>query len=296
MSNVIELKDYEKIIYEQLEDEETFLKFLEENQYKTLKLDFSHVKDNSRSNASALHHEEVFNYLEEISQIIADTDENLFEKSVHSVASQCFYYLRESFSYLDILQEANIGLLNGIESFGNKDTALFDNYKNFWVIRAIVLYLKRELESTKNSFLRYFKMEEEYLNHSHSSHEEREAQENTHEKKEEKEPTIEEIQDLLNEDFANKNFINDDENPGYYVESLRETMERIVENFDFFKTKNLLSPIEIEILNLYFGFDSDKRYSIYEIENKLDIKRDQGEKIFKKAIEKISTIKEKSYR
>jgi len=271
MSNIIKLKDYEKIVYNDLEDEEKFLKFLEENQDKILELDFSHVEHNSSNNSSNLQQEDVIGYLEEISHIITENNENLFEKSIHSVTSQSFHYLRESFSYLDIVQEANIGLLNGIEAFGDGDIALFDNYKNFWVIRAIVLYLKNELENTKNSFLRYFKMEEEHLAHHHFH--------------EENEPTMEEIHEFLNEE----------ENSAHSLESLKEKKERILKNFDFFKTKNILSPEEIQVLNLYFGFGVDKRHSIYEIEKKLEIEKDQGDTIFQKAIEKISIIKEKSY-
>ena len=267
MSSIIKLKDYEQIIYDSLENEDKFLEYLEENQNNTLEMNFSHVDYLKNQKTLSKPQEEVINYLEEVARILDNNDENIFERNLHAVIIYSFYYLRQGFSYMDIVQEGNIGLLKAIDAFGNRDKRLFENYKNFWIIREIVLYIKNELLDIKNNFIKFFKDEEEHLVH--------------HEKKlENKDITVEEITDFLAKGDEDEIFNT--------LESLQRKKAAALENFNFFKSKNLLNEEEIKVLTLYFGFGKVKRYSIYEIEKELGYIENQGEELFQNALLKLS--------
>ncbi len=51
-----------------------------------------------------------------------------------------------------------------------------------------------------------------------------------------------------------------------------------------------LGEKEIKIIELYFGFTGDKRYSIFDIEKELSLLKDTGEAAFYNALGKISSI------
>lgn len=69
-------------------------------------------------------------------------------------------------------------------------------------------------------------------------------------------------------------------------------MERTI---DFLALKNRLSTRQIEVLNYYFGFGVDRRYSIFEIEEKLGINKGEGEVIFEQALLILSTMEGKMF-
>ncbi|MGL5122927.1 MAG: sigma factor [Fusobacteriaceae bacterium] len=78
-----------------------------------------------------------------------------------------------------------------------------------------------------------------------------------------------------------------------YIDSLDlvEGFEkRIVEikNITYLSLKNSLNEKEIEILIGYYGLDSKKSLSIYELEESLKLEKGTGEKLFQIAINKLS--------
>ncbi|MGF6906668.1 sigma factor [Fusobacterium sp. PH5-44] len=267
MPSVIKLKDYEQVVYNVLEDEKNFLEYLEENQNKILEMDFSHLEYAPNNKISDKSQEEIINYFEEVANIPINENENSFERNLHLVITYSFYYLRSGISYMDIVQEGNIGLFMAIESFGNRDKILFDNYKNFWIIRSIILYIKNELLDKKNNFIKFFNEEEKRLA-------------NLELNKASKDVTIDEIRDFLENDKEGKNIDS--------LESLENKKNLILSNLDFFKSKNLLNEKEIKVLTLYFGFGVEKRYSIYEIDKDLGFTENQSEELFQNALLKLS--------
>lgn len=51
--------------------------------------------------------------------------------------------------------------------------------------------------------------------------------------------------------------------------------------------------MEIEVLNYYFGLLVEKRYSIFEIEEKFQWEKNFAQNVFENAIYKLSTLKGK---
>ena len=69
-------------------------------------------------------------------------------------------------------------------------------------------------------------------------------------------------------------------------------MEKLTE---FSSLKNRLSSRQIEVLNYYFGFGAERRFSIFEIEEKLGIEKGKGEIIFEQALLILSTMEGKMF-
>ena len=71
------------------------------------------------------------------------------------------------------------------------------------------------------------------------------------------------------------------------LEELRRKTKE-VEDIDYFKLKNILLPIEIEVINRYYGLNGKKSSSMYEIEKEIELEKGKGEEIFQVAINKLS--------
>lgn len=66
---------------------------------------------------------------------------------------------------------------------------------------------------------------------------------------------------------------------------IKAVEETAIENIPF-----KLGEKEIKIIEMYFGLEGDKRYSIYDIEKELSLVKDMGEGAFCNALAKISSM------
>ena len=79
------------------------------------------------------------------------------------------------------------------------------------------------------------------------------------------------------------------------VEAIEKREKMVEKRIDFFSLENRLSERQIEVLNYYFGFGKDKRYSIFEIEDVLKLESGQGENLFQSALLILSTVEGKMF-
>lgn len=270
----IDVLDFEKNILKRYQDEGEFLKFLEENSKKELVLDYSKLslKELEDEDFDTLGEESVMDYLEEVSSIIPKENpegEDFIVQNLPIVASIAFNYLREGVAYLDVVQDGTMGLIKGIEAYNGEIHGDFDNFKKYWIIREMVLSINNKITDIKNEFRSFFKDKRENF-----------GKEEAH--KEEHEEDKSEVY-LTEEDLLPS------------IESIdkrEKLMERVI---DFSALKNRLSSRQIEVLNYYFGFGVERRFSIFEIEEKLGIEKGQGEMIFEQALLILSTMEGKMF-
>ena len=76
------------------------------------------------------------------------------------------------------------------------------------------------------------------------------------------------------------------------IDKREKLMEKLTE---FSSLKNRLSSRQIEVLNYYFGFGAERRFSIFEIEEKLGIEKGKGDIIFEQALLILSTMEGKMF-
>lgn len=120
------------------------------------------------------------------------------------------------------------------------------------LVRGKMLFLlKEKIENEKNIYLNYLREERE------------------------------EIVDILKEENSLK------------VEDAEKLLNTKIERLNNIELKDFpkkLSKLEEKVLKLYYGLGYEKRYSIFEIENELELKRGSGEEIFKDSVMKLSLI------
>ena len=271
----IKVLNLEKEILKNYIEDDKFIQFMDENGKRKLDLDYEglQLKELDEEDMEGLGEEEVLDYLEEIATITLDEKaedaESLVVKNLPVVASLAFYYLREGVAYLDMVQEGTMGLMKAIDTYNPEKHGDFDNYKNYWIIREMVLFIDRKVMDIKNEFRSYFKSKKENFEHGHD---------HDHEESVEGDEVFLTEKDLLPDVAA------------------VEKRERLLEaTMDFSHLKNRLSQRQIDVLNYYFGFGVDRRYSIYEIEQKMNLNSGDGEKIFEQSLFILSTMEGKMF-
>lgn len=268
----INVMNFEKKVIKNYLTDEEFCEFLKENAKKELVMDYSKLglKELETEDLDTLGEESVLDYLEEVASIIPKTElegEDFIVQNLPSIASIAFNYLREGVAYLDVVQEGTMGLIKGIEAYRGEIHGDFDNYKKYWIVREIVIFINNKIADIKNEFKSFFKDKRENFGKVEENHSEEEKDE-VYLKEEDLLPSLEAI------------------------DKREKLLERTME---FSVLKNRLSERQIEVLNHYFGFGVDKRYSIFEIEEKLNLNKGEGEIIFEQALLILSTMEGKMF-
>lgn len=276
----IKLKELEELIIGKYYEDEKFKEFLKENRDLEVEIVVENIKLKELEDMEEFTEETVIDYLDEIAnlEVISDEvekeklkdieeSEELVIKYLGEVASIAFNYIREGIAYMDIVQEGTVGLMKAISNYNLEECGEFKNYCRFWIIKEMVMFIQNKVEDIKYEFMNYFKTKKENLGKEHHhDHEEEHEHGEVYLKEEDLLPSIEAI----------------------------EKREKLVEKkINFFNLNNRLSLRHIEILNLYFGFGKDKRHSIYEIEEKLELEKGQGETLFQEALLILSTVEGK---
>ena len=170
---------------------------------------------------------------------------------------------------MDVVQEGTVGLIKAVDYYDPDKNGDFKNYSKYWIAREIVLYIESKVADIRNEFKNFFKNKKEnFGKEHHHDHDEEHQHDEVYLKEEDILPTIESI----------------------------EKREKMVEKrIDFFTLENRLSERQIEVLNYYFGFGKNKRFSIFEIEDVLKLESGQGEELFQSALLILSTVEGKMF-
>lgn len=282
----LSIKELEKAVITNYKEDDDFREFLEENSEKELKFDNHSTGLKELEDMDKFAEETVIDYLEELSnmEIISDEEENNYLKNIsdlnkekvivknlNEVASIAFNYVKTGIAYMDIVQEGTVGLIKAVDYFDPDKNGDFKNYSKYWIAREIILYIENKVADLRNEFKNFFKNKKENFgkeDHHEHDHDEEHQSDGVYLKEEDILPTVEAI----------------------------EKREKMVEKkIDFFALENRLSERQIEVLNYYFGFGKDKRYSIFEIEDMLKLENGQGEELFQRALLTLSTVEGKIF-
>lgn len=283
---ILSIKELEKEVIDNYREEDDFREFLDENSDKKLEFDSHYTGSKELEDMEEFAEETVIDYLEELSnmEVVSDEEESnylknisdfdkekIIVKNLNEVASIAFYYVKTGIAYMDIVQEGTVGLIKAVDYFDPDKNGDFKNYSKYWIVREIVLYIENKVADLRNEFKNFFKNKKENFGKKHHhkhTHEEEQHHNEVYLKEEDLLPTIEAI----------------------------EKREKMVEKkIDFFALENRLSERQIEVLNYYFGFGKDKRYSIFEIEDMLKLENGQGEELFQSALLILSTVEGKMF-
>jgi len=285
-------RDFEELLLHRRFSDDEYFQYLQENSLPDIEFEVTDENVAIEKKDFTLLESSVLEYIEELCSY--DSDHISEEREAHialemkKVLYYAFFYFKEGISYMDLVQEGIVGLMKGIDRQSEK--------LDFWIIREIFLFVYSEIQDLKFGFKNFLKGKREEAEH-HHGHEHHHHHDEGHEcscghnSNEEHECCGKHHHGEEEEEVLDKNQI---------LEKLLKSnaaideMEQIIEeSLDFHHIKNRLYTIEIEVLNYYFGLLTEKRYSIFEIEEKFQLKKDHAQNIFENAMYKLSTLKGK---
>jgi RNA polymerase primary sigma factor len=231
--------------------------------------------------------------------LISEAKNELVTRNLRLVVNLAKHYIGRGLSFLDLIQEGNIGLMKSIDKFDYKMGFKFSTYATWWIRQGITRALIDQTKTIRvpvhmmefyNKVSRVSRELTQQLGREPSKEEIAKRLEVSTRKVEE---VFRAIQDPIalqtpvgDEDSKLEDFISDKDSPSPYSDTERNNVTEHILRF-----LNTLTPREEKIIRMRFGIGFDKDHTLEEVGRHFSITRERVRQIEAKALRKLKNPK-----
>jgi RNA polymerase primary sigma factor len=256
----------------------------------------------SRAGLSRVEFSRRFARVQTLDDKVREAKRELMEANLRLVVSIAKRYLNRGLSFLDLIQEGNIGLMKAVDRFQFRRGFKFSTYATWWIRQAITRAI-----ADHGRTIRLPVHVIESLNRLEKERKSLRSQTG-------REPSPEEIAGRLNMPTAKVRLLLDAQKTPYSLEmkvgeeggtelgellqdeSVRSPEDRAIEGDLSNEVERAMAPLsdrEKEVLRLRYGLGQDREFTLEEIGQRLSVTRERVRQIESRALQKLRMAKER---
>jgi RNA polymerase primary sigma factor len=227
--------------------------------------------------------------------LVSEAKNELITRNLRLVVNVAKNYIGRGLSFLDLIQEGNIGLMKAIDKFDYKKGFKFSTYATWWIrqgtTRALIDHTKtiRVPVHMMEFYNKVSKASRELISQSGREPSKEEIAERLGVPAKKVEDIFRAIQDPIalqtpigDDGTTIEDFISDKNSPTPYSDTEKNNVTKHI-----LKVLNTLTPREEKVIRMRFGIGFDKDHTLEEVGRQFSITRERVRQIEAKALRKL---------